>query len=153
MVGRRPVDGPDSAGAHRRTSGTTAPAGGDGSERSRAGPEPRRRLFGGKHELEEEVTRLNAVIDALGVNQRAALQAEIVHPNVEVPQLRQEEATLQASVIPLRNQLRLPAERLRSRRRYGPRWRNSVANGMASWPRPPSSEPCTEEIPKLQAQY
>ena len=78
-----------------------------------AGPEPRRRLFGGKHELEEEVTRLNAVIDALGVNQRAALQAEIVRLNVEVPQLRQEEATLQASVIPLRNQVAtLSAERL-----------------------------------------
>ncbi len=75
-------------------------------------PRPPHRLFGGKHELEDEVARLNGVVDSLGVNERAALQAEIARLSVEVPQLRQEEATLQASVIPLRGEVAtLSAER------------------------------------------
>jgi uncharacterized phage infection (PIP) family protein YhgE len=65
-------------------------------------PESHHRLFGGKHDLEEEVERLNGVIDSLGVNQRAALQAEIAQLEIDVPKLRQEEVTLMASVVPLR---------------------------------------------------
>jgi hypothetical protein len=57
-----------------------------------SGSEPRHRLFGGKHELEEEVASLKGVIESLGVNERAALQAEIARLKIEVPQLRQEEA-------------------------------------------------------------
>jgi len=68
-------------------------------------PEPRHRLFGGKRELEEEVARLNGVVESLGVNEQAALRAEIARLNIEVPQLRHEEALLQASVIPLRDEV------------------------------------------------
>lgn len=63
---------------------------------------PRHRLFGGKHELEEEVARLSAVVEEMGVNERETLRAEVADLHVEVPELRQEEATLLASVVPLR---------------------------------------------------
>jgi hypothetical protein len=64
--------------------------------------EPRHRLFGGKRELGEEVGRLNAVIDSLGVPERDALRAEVARLHLQVPQLQQEEATLAATVGPLR---------------------------------------------------
>jgi Domain of unknown function (DUF4041)/Protein of unknown function (DUF2510)/Meiotically up-regulated gene 113 len=75
-------------------------------------PAPRHRLFGGKHELEDEVTRLNGILDSLGVNEREALQGEVARLNVEVQRLRQEEAALRVSVIPLRTEVKtLSAER------------------------------------------
>jgi hypothetical protein len=92
------------------TAGSPAPPAAPSSQGG--GPEQRHRLFGGKHELEDEVARLNGVINSLGVNERAALQAEIARLNVELPHLRQEEATLQASVAPLRSEVAmLTAER------------------------------------------
>jgi len=68
-------------------------------------PEAHHRLFGGKHDLEEEVDRLNGVIDSLGVNEREALRAEIAQLKIEVPKLQQEEANLMASVVPLRSEV------------------------------------------------
>jgi len=68
-------------------------------------PAPKRRLFGGKHELEEEVARLSAVVEATGVNEQAALRAEVARLNTELPALHQEEAALLASVTPLRAEL------------------------------------------------
>jgi hypothetical protein len=68
-----------------------------------AAPGSRHRLFGGKHDLEEEVARLNGVIESLGVNERAALQAEIAQLKIDIPQLQAEQATLTAAVVPLRS--------------------------------------------------
>lgn len=68
-----------------------------------AAPESRHRLFGGKHDLEEEVARLNGVIESLGVNERAALQAEIAQLKIDISQLQAEQATLSAAVVPLRS--------------------------------------------------
>lgn len=67
--------------------------------------EPHRRLFGGKKELEEEVARLNGVVESLGVNERAALQAEISRLKVELPQLQAEMRSLTAAVVPLRTEV------------------------------------------------
>src|ERR1700722_15086640 len=44
-------------------------------------PHPKHRLFGGKHELEDEVARLRAVVEAMGVNEQAALRAEVARLN------------------------------------------------------------------------
>ena len=75
--------------------------------RGATAPEPRHRLFGGKRELEEEVTRLNGIVESLGVNERSALQAEIAQLKVDVPALTAEQATLTASVVPLRTEVAL----------------------------------------------
>ncbi|MGA7417766.1 MAG: DUF4041 domain-containing protein [Acidimicrobiales bacterium] len=63
------------------------------------------RLFGGKRDLEEEVARLNSIVESLGVNERAALRAEIAQLKVDVPTLAAEQATLTASVVPLRTEV------------------------------------------------
>ena len=63
---------------------------------------PRHRLFGGKRELEEEVARLSAIVDEMGVNEREALRTEVARLHATLPALQQEEATLLASVGPLR---------------------------------------------------
>jgi hypothetical protein len=62
----------------------------------------RHRLLGGKRELEAEVDRLSAIVEQLGVNERDALRAEVARLQGEIPQLRQDEVSLLASVTPLR---------------------------------------------------
>ncbi|HEX3840101.1 MAG TPA: DUF4041 domain-containing protein [Acidimicrobiales bacterium] len=64
--------------------------------------EPHHRLFGGKRELEEEVSRLNAVIAFYGVPERDALQREIAQLRVELPGLQAEQTALNSAVVPLR---------------------------------------------------
>ena len=65
-------------------------------------PASRHRMFGGKRELEEEVARLTAIVDSMGVTEQQALQAEIGQLKTELPSLRSERAALGASVVPLR---------------------------------------------------
>jgi len=77
-----------------------------------AAPESRHRLFGGKHDLEEEVDRLKGVIESLGVNEKAGLQAEIAQLKIDVPPLRAEQANLTSTVVILRSEVAtLTAER------------------------------------------
>jgi hypothetical protein len=57
-------------------------------ETSAAVPVSRHRMFGGKRELEEEVARLSAIVESMGVNEQQALQTEIAQLKTELPPLR-----------------------------------------------------------------
>ncbi len=66
----------------------------------------------GKKELEEEVERLTAVIEQMGIPERDAFRAEVARLNAELPALRNEEQTLLASLTPMRAEAaQLAAER------------------------------------------
>jgi hypothetical protein len=63
------------------------------------------RRFGGKRELEEEVAQLRKIVASMGIPERDALRAEVAQLNVDLPALRQERASLEAAVAPLRSEI------------------------------------------------
>jgi len=66
---------------------------------------PKRRVFGGKRDLEQEVARLTAQLDAMGTSEQQTLKAEVDQLRKAVPALRAEKAALEATVIPLRTEV------------------------------------------------
>jgi EmrB/QacA subfamily drug resistance transporter len=70
-----------------------------------ASPAHHRHLLGGKRELEAEVTRLTALVDAMGINEREALRVELDRIQQVIPVLREEEFQLLAAVVPLRSEV------------------------------------------------
>ena len=66
---------------------------------------PKHRLFGGKRELEDEVAQLRTTVESMGIPERDALRAEVAQLNAELPGLRNEKATLEVAVIPLRQEV------------------------------------------------
>jgi seryl-tRNA synthetase len=115
---------------------------------------PRRRgLFGGKKELEEELARLTAVIEQMGIPERDALRAEVVRLNAELPPLRSEEQTLLASLTPMRAEAaqlateRAAAEAMRADVTQLTGQRDALNTQIAA------SQHMVQELPQLQAQY
>ena len=125
-----------------------------GSGQVASAPEtPKHRLFGGKKELEEEVAQLRATVAAMGIPERDALRTEVAQLNGQLPAMRAEKASLEATLVPLRSETQaLQALQAQAAQTQGEVVQlTSQRDGLLA--ETTQLRAMAAEMPKLQAQY
>jgi septal ring factor EnvC (AmiA/AmiB activator) len=112
-----------------------------------------RGFFGGKRELEEEVERLDKIIEGMGIYERDELRAEVAHLQGELPRLKQEEVALLATVEPLRTEVAaLDGERAKVQA-LGVELQQLQQRRDALTAESAELERLASELPKLRSEY